>query len=104
MVNSEIKTDKAEDNSDSSFIAQEDSSNSGNSRNYTFYVELDTSEGLILGQHVYLEADEGQQEEKTGMWLGEYYIEQDDDGTAYVWMANEDNVLEKHTVALGRLR
>ena len=51
--------------------------------------------------NVYLEADEGQQEEKTGMWLGEYYIEQDDDGTAYVWMANKDNVLEKHPVTLG---
>ena len=96
---SEIKTDKAEDNSDSSY-GWGNSSDSGSS-NYTFYVELDTSEGLILGQHVYLEADEGQQEEKTGMWLGEYYIEQDDDGTAYVWMANKDNVLEKHPVTLG---
>lgn len=96
---SEIKTDKAEDNSDSSYMWGS-SSDSGSS-NYTFYVELDTSEGLILGQHVYLEADEGQKEEKTGMWLGEYYIEQDDDGTAYVWMANKDNVLEKHPVTLG---
>ena len=96
---SEIKTDKAEDNSDSSYMWG-NSSDSGSS-NYTFYVELDTSEGLILGQHVYMEADEGQQEVKTGMWLGEYYIEQDDDGTAYVWLANKNNVLEKHPVTLG---
>ena len=44
---SEIKTDKAEDNSDSSY-GWGNSSDSGSS-NYTFYVELDTSEGLILG-------------------------------------------------------
>ncbi len=97
---SEIKTDRAEENSDSNSYMWGSSSDSGSS-NYTFYVELDTSEGLILGQHVYMEADEGQKETKTGMWLGEYYIEQDDDGTAYVWRANKDNVLEKHPVTLG---
>lgn len=96
---SEIKTDKTEDNSDSN-MWYGNGSDSGSS-NYTFYVELDSSEGLILGQHVYMEADEGQQEEKTGMWLAEYYIEQDEDGTAYVWLANKNNVLEKHPVTLG---
>ena len=28
----------------------------------------------MLGQHVYIEMDEGQEDQKTGIWLGDYYI------------------------------
>ncbi len=41
---------------------------------YPFYVELDSVEGLLLGQHVYIETDEGQEEEKDGLWLFASYI------------------------------
>ncbi|MFR3882713.1 MAG: hypothetical protein ACLTX6_10760 [Lachnospiraceae bacterium] len=34
------------------------------STTYPFYVELQSSEGLMLGQHVYIEPDEGQEEQK----------------------------------------
>lgn len=98
-VISEIKTDQAEENNDS-YMWYGGSSDSGSS-SYAFYVELESSEGLILGQHVYMAADEGQEEEKTGLWLGEYYIAQEEDGSAYVWTANTKNVLEKKTVTLG---
>jgi len=70
------------------------------SSSYAFYVELDHSEGLILGQHVYLEPDLGQEEEKTGLWLEDYYVIQEND-KAYVWMANTANVIEKHEITLG---
>lgn len=30
------------------------------STSYPFYVELDSSDGLMLGQHVYIERDTGQ--------------------------------------------
>ncbi len=98
------------------------------STKYPFYVALDAGEDLMLGQHVYIEPDFGQQDVKEGIWLYSYYIVMDEDaqnmeelGTelydaesvdtepateaasmeAYVWVANEDNELEKRTVQLG---
>ena len=37
------------------------------SSSYPFYVQLAGTNGLMLGQHVYVEPDVGQQEVKTGM-------------------------------------
>ena len=67
---------------------------------YPFYVQLDSTDNLILGQHVYIELDEGQQEEKEGLWLYSYYIVQDD-GDPYVWADGGKGKLEKRTVELG---
>jgi HlyD family secretion protein len=67
---------------------------------YPFYIELDSADGLILGQHVYIELDEGQEEAKEGLWLYSYYIVQEDEAP-YVWVANEKNRLEKRVVELG---
>ena len=57
-------------------------------------------DGLILGQHVYIELDQGQEEVKEGLWLYGSYIVRDED-TPYVWAANEKNRLEKHYIELG---
>lgn len=76
------------------------SSDTQSSTKYPFYVELDSAEGLLLGQHVYIEMDEGQEEVKEGIWLYSSYIVQDESG-AYVWTANEKNRLEKRFVELG---
>lgn len=65
---------------------------------YPFYVELDSTDGLILGQHVYLEVlteDGG-----TGLNLGSAFICFEEDGSAYVW-AEEKGKLEKRTVTVG---
>lgn len=67
---------------------------------YPFYIVLDDSEGLILGQHVYIELNEGQEEEKTGIWLTSSYIVQEENG-AFVWASNSRERLEKRTVELG---
>lgn len=67
---------------------------------YPFYIELDSSDGLILGQHVYIDFGEGETEEKEGVWLYSYYIVQEED-TAYVWAANKKDRLEKRIVELG---
>ena len=67
---------------------------------YPFYIALDSAEGLLLGQHVYIEMDEGQEEPKEGIWLYADYVVQDDTG-AYVWAANDKNRLEKRYVELG---
>ena len=66
---------------------------------YPFYVELDTSEGLLLGQHMYLELDTGDGE-TTGLSISGAFIAYDDDGTTYVWAEN-GRKLEKRTVTLG---
>ncbi len=92
----EIKTDNAEEE-DSSYYYYGDSAGSSS---YSFYVELESSEGLILGQHVYLEEDKGQDEAKDGLWLEEYYIMQEGEH-AYVWAASSSNVIEKREVTLG---
>lgn len=67
---------------------------------YPFYVELDSSDGLILGQHVFIEPDYGQGNELEGIWLDASYIVMDD-GDPYVWAANSKNRLEKRKVELG---
>lgn len=73
-----------------------------NSTSYPFYVELESSDGLMLGQHVYIERDEGQADEKDGLWLSDYYIVDADGEEPYVWAANEKGRLEKRSVTLGK--
>ncbi len=92
---SEISTDQG---------GQEDSSmfgSSSGSTNYNFYVELDDSEGLILGQHIYMEEDLGQENSREGIWLNDYYFVTDPDGKKYVWAADSKNLLTKREVTLG---
>ena len=58
----------AQNNSNNYYISSDSSSSSMNSSSrYPFYVELDSTDGLILGQHVYLALDSG--EDLTGQLL-----------------------------------
>ena len=70
-----------------------------NSSKYPFYVELDSTEGLILGQHVYMElyAEEGQ---TSGVSISGAFLVFNEDGTASVW-AEKRGKLEKRDVTLG---
>lgn len=70
------------------------------STKYPFYVKLDSADGLMLGQHVFIELDEGQLTTKEGIWLYSYYLVMDGD-KAYVWASNSKNKLEKRAVELG---
>ena len=72
------------------------------STSYPFYVELDSSDGLMLGQHVYIERDIGQNEQKDGLWISDYYIVDADTNEPYVWAANDKKKLEKRYVTLGK--
>ena len=94
----EIKTDQGTGGSDSSDMYSGD--NSSGSTDYPFYVELENSDDLMLGQHVYLEQDVGQENAKEGLWLDDYYIVTGE-GDPYVWAASDDNKVEKRTVRLG---
>lgn len=84
------------DNSDS----YESSDSMESSTKYPFYIELESAEGLLLGQHVYIEMDEGQSEKKEGLWLFSSYIVQEETGN-YVWVANDKDRIEKRSVELG---
>ena len=72
------------------------------SSTYPFYVNLESSEGMMLGQHVYIERDEGQEDKKEGLWLSEYYIVDADTNSPYVWAVDKDKRLEKRSVILGQ--
>ena len=69
---------------------------------YPFYVALDSQDGLMLGQHVYIETDlgEGGEDEEPAMKLPSYYIV-DAEGDAYVWAEGSGSKLEKRKVSLG---
>lgn len=68
------------------------------SSRYPFYVALDSTDGLMLGQHVYLRLDNG--ETPTGPQISSYFLCYEDDGSAYVW-AERSGKLEKRAVTLG---
>ena len=65
------------------YVSSEDTKSS----KYPFYVELEDSEGLILGQHVYVEPDLGQDDEDNspGIWLASYMVDQSDPDHPFVW-------------------
>ena len=73
---------------------------------YPFYVELDSTDGLLLGQHVYIQlAAAGTTD---GLWVPDYYLTDgvmDEFGyqmtQAAVFVANGQGRLEKRTVTLG---
>ena len=74
------------------------------SSTYPFYVSLDSTEGLMLGQHVYIEPDYGQGEitTKEGLWLDYSFVVMEDDGNGYVWR-DKNGRITKQPVGLGEL-
>ena len=79
-------------------ISSSDSVNQ--SSKYYFYVELDSMDGLIMGQHLYLQRDSGDGT-ISGVPVQSAYICFEDDGSAYVWAEGSHGKLEKRTVTLG---
>ncbi len=67
------------------------------SSKYPFYVVLDSTEDLLLGQHVYIEPDLGQEDGAPGLMLPAWYITED----GCIWAADARDKLEKRAVELG---
>ena len=68
---------------------------------YPVYIDLVSSDGLMIGQHVTAELDAGiDEEEREGLWLYDYYI-CDADTSPYVWAESVSGTLEKRPVVLG---
>ena len=68
------------------------------STKYPFYVELESTDGLLLGQHVYLQLDTG--DETAGISISSAFVDYDEDGNPFVWAENR-NKLGKRKVTLG---
>lgn len=89
------------DNSNQGMYYYGDSSGETVSK-YNFYIELEDHMDLMLGQHVLIELDQGQEEKKEGLWLPSYYIAEDEEGS-FVWKADEDGYMEKARITIGEL-
>ncbi|MBR2067846.1 MAG: efflux RND transporter periplasmic adaptor subunit [Solobacterium sp.] len=66
---------------------------------YPFYVALEHTDGLMLGQHVYVELDQMDMPNLEGIWLPLDYVVQDEE-KPYVWVS-ENGRLKKRTVEVG---
>ncbi len=69
-----------------------------NATKYPFYVSLDSSEGLMLGQHVYIEVGEASGR-TAGIWIDPYFLRLEGD-QYYAWVADDDDELEKRAVTV----
>ena len=65
---------------------------------YPFYVALDSTDGLMLGQHLYIELDTG--EASPGVGISGAFVCYNEDGSTFVW-AEKNGRLEKRAVTLG---
>ncbi|MEA4964322.1 MAG: HlyD family efflux transporter periplasmic adaptor subunit [Oscillospiraceae bacterium] len=91
-----------QDSNNNYYVSSSSSDEMTTSSKYPFYVDLQGADGLMLGQHVYIEPDYGQEAEQDAnqICLPSYYLN-DVDGSAWVWAQNDKEKLEKRTVTLG---
>lgn len=91
----------ASGNSDYYYAPKDDTLTSSK---YPFYVTLDSSDGFMVGQHVYIESDFGQgtgeADTGTALNLPSYYI-MDADTNPWVWAEGKNGKLEKRSLTLG---
>ena len=71
------------------------------SSRYPFYVELDSSDGLLLGQHLYLTVASEEEAGLEGVTLNSAFICYDEEGNCFVWAEGSQGKLEKRMVELG---
>lgn len=71
---------------------------------YSFYIEPESFDGLMLGQHILIEPDFGIFDdaiEKDGIWLYSDFVFEED-GKNFVWADNGKGRIEKREVKLGQ--
>ncbi len=77
------------------------------STNYPFYIKLDSTDGLLLGQHVYIQVSNGGGAADGSLAIPEnfitnlHYDEMNDCNIGEVWAANAQGKLEKVQVTFG---
>lgn len=83
------------------YYVSSDSDEMSASSRYPFYVELDSMEGLILGQHLYLSMAGEEPVSLEGVTLRGAFLCYDEDGSCFVWADDGQGKLEKRGVELG---
>ena len=71
---------------------------------YPFFVELEDTSDLLLGQHVYIELID--ENAKPGLWIPNYFVMEetssDNSNTInYIWVANANDKIERREVEIG---
>lgn len=93
-----LDTEEPESSSDDNMMYSEGEDSSLTSSDYSFFVSMEDAEGLMLGQHVLIELDEGQTEQKEGIWLySGYIVFEDADGEGMEGLENDSEWLEYGT-------
>lgn len=96
-----IDTSNPESNNNNSGMMMYDSSDTmTTSSKYPFYINLEQKDGLMMGQHVYIEFDNGQVDKKDGIWIPTYFIVEEE-GNNYIWVAGKGDKLEKRKITVG---
>jgi HlyD family secretion protein len=94
-----IDTESKQESNDNSYGDSSDS----NSTKYPFYISLDNSDGLMMGQHLYIElgqTDAPEMDFSDGTYIYDYYLAYDEEGNPFVWVA-KNGKLAKQPVELG---
>ncbi len=94
----QVDTAPETNNNDGMFGASDEMTSTSS---YPFYVELDTVDGLLLGQHVFIEPGNGEPVQTEGISLFADYVLGSEEEGYYVWAANADNEIEKRAVTIG---
>ncbi len=94
-----VNTQGDEDNQNNMYYGYDSGETS---TKYSFYVNLDSTEDLLLGQHVTIEVDRGQSKSKDGVWLSSGFIVYTEKEEPVIWAAKKDGArLEQRKVTLG---
>lgn len=98
---STIETDPSNTNNNGG-VFYEESNSAERASSYPFYVNMENTEGLMLGQHVFIEPDYGQEaaETKEGLWIDMSFIVYEEDGSTFVWSSDRGRLVKK-TVEVG---
>ena len=72
----------------------------GSGAGYTYYVDLESEEGLLVGQHLYMEPDLGQGGRIEGLWIDAANYVWEEDGQTMLWVENSSSRLEKRPVTV----
>lgn len=71
---SKIDTQNEASDGNSDMMMYDSGNGAEKATKYPFYITMDSTDGLMMGQHLFIELDEGQTEKKEGIWLFEGYI------------------------------
>ena len=91
---SKVDMEPRQNNSDYSYDSGESASK------YNFYVNPESTDDMILGQHLFIELDYGQSEKKEGLYLPSYMLVQAEENY-FVWRQNSEGTIEKAQVTVG---